>query len=109
MAIGHYGGNIMTTKAIQIPLTTTDKNVNTDLIPTQTPSVAAEMHVGSSYQLTRGLVTYDTEARDNRHEGSYLPLRADDVLLQRDKGNGREGKTQSHSLQRPPGAERGNR
>ena len=37
--------------------------------PTQTPSVAAEMHVGSSYQLTRGLVTYDTEARGNRYEG----------------------------------------
>lgn len=60
--------------------------------PTQTPSVAAEMHVGSSYQLTRGLVTYDTEARGNRHEGSFLPLRADDGLLRGDKGNGGEGK-----------------
>lgn len=60
--------------------------------PTQTPSVAAEMHVGSSYQLTRGLVTYDTEARDNRHEGSFLPLRVDDGLLQGDKSNGGEGK-----------------
>lgn len=109
MAIGHYGRNIMTTKTVQIPQTTTYKNVNTDLIPTQTPSVTAGMHVGSSYQLTRGLVTYDTEARDNRHEGSFLPLRADEGLLQGDKGNGREGKTQSHSLQRPPGAERGNR
>lgn len=108
MAIDHYGRNIMTTKAIQIPLTTTDKNVNTDLIPTQTPSVATEMHVGNSYQLTRELVTYDTEARDNRHEGSFLPLRAGDVLLQGDKGNGGEGETQSHSLQRPSGAERGN-
>ena len=76
--------------------------------PTQTPSVAAEMHVGSSYQLTRGLVTYDTEARDNRHEGSFLPLRAGDELLQGDKGNGGEGETQSPLLQRPPGAEGGN-
>lgn len=92
MAIGHYGRNIMTTKTIQISQTTIDKNVNTDLIPTQTPSVATEMNVGSSYQLTRGLVTYDTEARDNRHEGSLLPLRAGDKLLQGDKGNGREGK-----------------
>lgn len=54
MAIGHYGRNIMTTKTIQISQTTTDKNGNTDFIPTETPSVAAEMHVGSSYQLTRG-------------------------------------------------------
>lgn len=108
MAIGHYGRNMMTTKAIQISQTTTDKNGNTNLIPTQTPSVAAEMDVGSSYQLTRGLVTYDTEARDNRHEGSFLPLRAGDVLLQRDKGNGREGETQSPFLQRPPGSEGGN-
>lgn len=92
MAIGHYGRNMMTTKTIQISQTTTDKNGNTNLIPTQTPSVAAEMDVGSSYQLTRGLVTYDTEARDNRHEGSFLPLRADDGLLQGDKGNGGEGK-----------------
>lgn len=92
MAIGHYGRNIMTTKTIQISQTTTDKYGNTNLIPTQTPSVAAEMHVGSSYQLTRGLVTYDTEARDNRHEGSFLPLRADDELLQGDKGNGGEVK-----------------
>ena len=76
--------------------------------PTQTPSVATEMHVGSSYQLTRGLVTYDTEARGNRYEGSFLPLRADDGLLQGDKGNGGEGETQSPFLQRPPGAERGN-
>lgn len=53
-------------------------------------------------------MTYDTEARDNRHEGSFLPLRAGDVLLQGDKGNGGEGETQSHSLQRPPGAEREN-
>lgn len=60
--------------------------------PTQTPSVAAEMHVGSSYQLTRGLVTYDTEARGNRYEGSFLPLRVDDGLLQGDKSNGGEGK-----------------
>lgn len=82
MAIGHYGRNIMTTKTIQISQTTTDKNGNTNFIPTQTPSVATEMHVGSSYQLTRGLVTYDTEARSNRHEGSFLPLRADDGLLQ---------------------------
>lgn len=109
MAIGHYGRNIMTTKTIQISQTTTDKYGNTNLIPTQTPSVAAEMHVGSSYQLTRGLVTYDTEARDNRHEGPFLPLRADDGLLQGDKGNGGEGETQSPFLQRPPGAERGNR
>lgn len=108
MAIGHNGRNIMTTKTIQISQTTIDKNVNTDLIPTQTPSVAAGMDVGSSYQLTRGLVTYDTEARDNRHEGSFLPLRAGDVLLQGDKGNGGEGETQSPFLQRPPGAERGN-
>lgn len=50
MAIGHYGRNIMTTKTIQISQTTTDKNGNTNLIPTQTPSVATEMHVGSSYQ-----------------------------------------------------------
>ena len=57
---------------------------------TQTPSVATEMHVGSSYQLTRGLVTYDTEARGNRHEGSLLPLRVDDGLLQGDNGNGGE-------------------
>ena len=66
------------------------------------------MHVGSSYQLTRGLVTYDTEARGNRYEGSFLPLRADDGLLQGDKGNGGEGETQSPFLQGPPGAERGN-
>lgn len=92
MAIGHYSRNIMTTKTIQISQTTTDKNGNTNLIPTQTPSVATEMHVGSSYQLTRGLVTYDTEARGNRYEGSFLPLRADDGLLQGDKGNGGEGK-----------------
>lgn len=59
--------------------------------PTQTPSVAAGIHVGNSYQLTRGLVTYDTEARDNRHEDSLLPLRAGDGLLQGDKGNGGEG------------------
>lgn len=98
----------MTTKTVQIPQTTTYKNGNTNLIPTQTPSVAAGMDVGSSYQLTRELVTYDTEARDNRHEGSFLPLRADDELLQGDKGNGREGKTQPPFLQRPPGAERGN-
>lgn len=98
----------MTTKAIQIPLTTTDKNGHTYLIPTQTPSVAAEMDMGSSYQLTRGLVTYDTEAHDNRHEGSFLPLRAGEGLLQGDKGNGGEGETQSPFLQRPPGAERGN-
>lgn len=108
MAIGHYGRNIMITKTVQIPQTTTYKNGNTNLIPTQTPSVAAEMHVGSSYQLTRELVTYDTEARDNRHESSFLPLRAGDVLLQGDKGNGGERETQSHSLQRPSGAERGN-
>lgn len=108
MAIGHNGRNIMTTKTIQISQTTTDKNGNTKLIPTQTPSVAAEMHVGSSYQLTRGLVTYDTEARGNRHEGSFLPLRADDGLLQGDKGNGGEGETQSPFLQRPPEAEGGN-
>lgn len=95
MAIGHYGRNIMTTKTIQISQTTTDKNGNTNLIPTQTPSVATEMHVGSSYQLTRGLVAYDTEARGNRHEGSFLPLRADDGLLQGDKGNGGEGETHS--------------
>ena len=76
--------------------------------PTQTPSVTAGMHVGNSYQLTRGLVTYDTEARDNRHEGSLLPLRADDGLLQGDKGNGGEGETQSPFLQRPPGSEGGN-
>ena len=109
MAIGHYGRNMMTTKTIQISQTTTDKNGSTKLIPTQTPSVAAEMDVGGSYQLTRGLVTYDTEARDNRHEGSFIPLRADDGLLQGDKGNGGEGETQSPFLQRPPGAERGNR
>ncbi len=108
MAIGHYGRNIMTAKTIQISQTTTDKNGNTNLIPTQTPSVATEMHVGSSYQLTRGLVTYDTEARSNRHEGSFLPLRAGDGLLQGDKGNGGEGETQSPFLQRPPGAEGGN-
>lgn len=65
------------------------------------------MDVGSSYQLTRGLVTYDTEARDNRHEGSFLPLRADDGLLQGDKGNGGEGETQSPFLQRPPGGRKG--
>ena len=99
----------MTTKTIQISQTTIDKNGNTNLIPTQTPSVAAEMHVGSSYQLTRGLVTYDTEARGNRYEGSFLPLRADDGLLQGDKGNGGEGETHSSFLQRPPGAEGGNR
>lgn len=92
MAIGHYGRNMMTTKTIQISQTTTDKYGNTNLIPTQTPSVATEMHVGGSYQLTRGLVTYDTEARDNRHEGSFLPLRAGDGLLQGDKGHGGEGK-----------------
>lgn len=109
MAIGHYGRNMMTTKTIQISQTTTDKNGNTNLIPTQTPSVAAEMHVGSSYQLTRGLVTYDTEARGNRHEGSSLPLRAGDELLQGDKGNSGEGETQSPFLQRPPVAEMGNR
>lgn len=108
MAIGHYGRNIMTTKTIKISQTATDKNGNTNLIPTQTPSVATEMHVGSSYQLTRGLVTYDTEARDNRPEGSFLPLRAGDELLQWDKGNGGEGETQPPFLQRPPGAERGN-
>lgn len=108
MAIGHYGRNIMTTKTVQLPQTTTYKNVNTDLIPTQTPSVTAGMHVGNSYQLTRELVTYDTEARDNRHEGSFLPLRAGDVLLQGDKSNGGEGETQSPFVQRPPGAERGN-
>lgn len=108
MAIGHYGRNMMTTKTIKISQTTTDKNGNTNLIPTQTPSVATEMHVGSSYQLTRGLVTYDTEARGNRHEGSLLPLRVDDGLLQGDKGNGGEGETQSPFLQRPQGAERGN-
>ncbi len=108
MAIGHYGRNIMTAKTIQISQTTTDKNGNTNLIPTQTPSVAAEMDAGSSYQLTRGLVTYDTEARDNRHEGSFLPLRADDGLLRGDKGNGGEGETQSPFLQQPPGAEGGN-
>lgn len=108
MAIGHYGRNMMTTKAIQISQTTTDKNGNTNLIPTQTPSVATEMHVGSSYQLTRGLVTYDKEARGNRHEGSFLPLRAGDELLQGDKGNGGEGETHSSFLQRPPGAEGGN-
>ena len=108
MAIGHFGRNIITTKTVQISETTTDKNGDTDPIPTQTPSVATEMHVGCSYQLTRGLVTYDTEARDNRHEGSFLPLRADEGLLQGDKGNGGERETQSHSLQRPPGAERGN-
>lgn len=108
MAIGHYGRNMMTTKTIQISQTAIDKNGNTDLIPTQTPSVAAEMHVGSSYQLTRGLVTYDTEARGNRHEGSFLPLRAGDGLLQGDKGNGGEGETHSSFLQRPPGAEGGN-
>ena len=106
MAIGHYGRNIMTAKTIQISQTTTDKNTN--LIPTQTPSVATEMLVGSSYQLTRGLVTYDTEARGNRYEGSFLPLRADDGLLQGDKGNGEEGETQSPFLLRPPGAEGGN-
>lgn len=92
MAIGHFGRKIMITKTVQISETTTDKNGNTDLIPTQTASVATEMHVGNSYQLIRGLVTYDTEARDNRHEGSLLPLRAGDKLLQGDKGNGREGK-----------------
>ncbi len=108
MAIGHYGRNIMTTKTIQISQTTTDKNGNTDFIPTETPSVATEMHVGSSYQLTRGLVTYDTEARGNRHEGSFLPLRADDGLLQGDKGNGGERETQSPFQQRPSGTERGN-
>lgn len=108
MAIGHYGRNIMTAKNIQISQTTTDKNGNTNFIPTQTPSVATEMDVGSSYQLTRRLVTYDTEARDNRHEGSFLPLRAGDGLLQGDKGNGGEGETQSPFLQRPPGAEGGN-
>lgn len=108
MAIGHNGRNIMITKTIQISQTAIDKNGNTNLIPTQTPSVAAEMHVGSSYQLTQGLVTYDTEARGNRHEGSLLPLRAGDGLLQGDKGNGGEGETQSPFLQRPPGAERGN-
>lgn len=108
MAIGHYGRNIMTTKAIQISQTTTDKNGNTKLIPTQTSSVATEMDVGSSYQLTRGLVTYDTEARGNRYEGSFLPLRAGDGLLQGDKGNGGEGETQSPFLQQPPGAEGGN-
>ena len=108
MAIGHYGMNIMTTKTVQISQTTIDKNGNTNLIPTQTPSVAAEMDAGSSYQLTRGLVTYDTEARDNRHEGSFLPLRADDGLLRGDKGNGREGETQSPFLQRSPEAEGGN-
>lgn len=108
MAIGHYGRNIMTTKAIQILQTTTDKNGNTNLIPTQTTSVASEMQVGSSYQLTRGLVTYDTEARGNRHEGSFLPLRAGDGLQQGDKGNGGEGETQPPFLQRPQGAERGN-
>lgn len=108
MAIGHNGRNIMTTKTIQISQTTTDKNGNTKLIPTQTSSVATEMDVGSSYQLTRGLVTYDTEARGNRHEGSFLPLRADDGLLQGDKGNGGEGETHSPLLQRPPGAEGGN-
>ena len=59
--------------------------------PTQTPSVATEMDVGCSYQLTRGLVTYDTEARGNRYEGSFLPLRVDDGLLQGDKGIGGEG------------------
>lgn len=53
-------------------------------------------------------MTYDTEARDNRHEVSFLPLRADDGLLQGDKGNGGEGETQSPFLQQPPGAERGN-
>lgn len=53
-------------------------------------------------------MTYDTEARDNRHEGSFLPLRADDELLQGDKGNGGEGETQSPFLQRPSGAEMGN-
>lgn len=84
----------MITKTIQISQTTTDKNGNTNLIPTHTPSVATEMDVGSSYQLTRRLVTYDTEARGNRHEGSFLPLRADDGLLQGDKGNGGEGETQ---------------
>lgn len=108
MAIGHNGMNIMTTKTIQISQTAIDKNGNTKLIPTHTPSVATEMDVGSSYQLTRRLVTYDTEARGNRHEGSFLPLRADDELLQGDKGNGGEGETQSPFLQRPPGAERGN-
>ncbi len=92
MAIGHFGRNIITTRTVQISETTTDKNGDTDPIPTQTPSVTAEMDVGSSYQLTRGLVTYDTEARDNRHESSFLPLRAGDVLLQGDKGNGGEGK-----------------
>lgn len=108
MAIGHYGRNIMTAKTIQISQTTTDKNGNTNLIPTQTPSVAAEMDAGSSYQLTRELVTYDTEARDIRHEDSFLPLRASDGLLQRYKGNGGEGETQSPFLQRPSGTERGN-
>jgi len=108
MANGHYGRNIMTTRTIQISQTAIDKNGNTNLIPTQTPSVATEMDVGSSYQLTRGLVTYDTEARGYRHEGSFLPLRAGDGLLQGDKGNGGEGETQSPFLQRPPGAEGGN-
>ena len=98
----------MTTKTIQISQTAIDKNGNTNLIPTQTPSDAAEMDAGSSYQLTRGLVTYDTEARDNRHAGSFLPLRAGDGLLQGDKGNGGEGETQSPFLQQPPGAEGGN-
>lgn len=105
MAIGHNGRNIMTTKTILISQTTIDKNGNTKLIPTQTSSVATEMDVGSSYQLTRGLVTYDTEARGNRHEDSFLPLRAGDGLLQGDKGNGGEGETQSPFLQRPSGAE----
>lgn len=99
MAIGHYGRNIMTTKTIQISQTTIDKNGNINLIPTQTPSVAAEMDYGSSYQLTRGLVTYDTEARVNRHVGSFLPLRAGDKLLHGDKGNGGEGKRNPPSLQ----------
>lgn len=60
--------------------------------PTQTPSVAAGIHVGNSYQLTRGLVTYDTETRDNRHEGSFLPLRADEGLLQGTKAIAERGK-----------------
>ena len=81
----------MTAKNIQISQTTTDKNGNTNFIPTQTPSVATEMHVGSSYQLTRGLVTYDTEARGNRYEGSFLPLRADDGLLQGGQRQWRKG------------------
>lgn len=94
MAIGHYGRNIMTTKTIQISQTTIDKNGNTNLIPMQTPSVATEMHVGGSYQLTRGLVTCDTEhvtigtrARSFRYERATGCCKGTKAMAERGKRN----------------------